>query len=189
LRVIVLRNKMGLSQRFLCSNQMLEHRQLSLQMRSIHGRPAGDASGRVLLDIVEPTSKAPLGTVRSSRLPRRWWFWPSRECLKVYEHEDEPLLFSVHRLWTWPRAWEIRDADETPVGRIQKGLIISWRSPIPEVYTSTQGNGLLFLSSLGNQLGSLAKEREGCTLTFNEGLREDPFTKMLLLGAALAWKV
>jgi hypothetical protein len=161
---------------------MLEHLQLHLLQRRNGER------GLVLFDVVEPFSKAPLGTVRLVRRGR-WRLWPRTTCLNVYEVEDDPLLFSVKSLWTWPRAWEIRDADEAPVGRLQRGTIISWRSPIPEIFISTQDNGLLFLSSQGNQLGTTANEREGCRLSFSESLSEDPFTKMLLLGGTLAWKI
>jgi hypothetical protein len=106
----------------------------------------------------------------------------------VYEVEDDPLLFTVKGLWAWPRAWEIRDADDAPVGRLQRSTIHSWRSPIPEIFVSAQSNGLLFLSVQGIQLGALANEEGGSTLSFSETLSEDPFTKMLLLGGSLAWK-
>ena len=165
---------------------MLEHLQLNLQKR-----PNGErcsAHCLVLFDIVEPFSKTPLGTVRSSRQPR-WRLWPKATCLKVYEVEDDPLLFSIKGLWSWPRAWEIRDADDAPVGRLQRGTIVSWRSPIPEIFIATQENGLLFLSSQGSQLGTLVDEKERCTLSFSEALSEDPFAKMLLLGGTLAWKI
>jgi hypothetical protein len=107
----------------------------------------------------------------------------------VHEVEDDPLLFSVKGLWTWPRAWEIRDADDVALGRLQRGTILSWRSPIPEIFISPQDNGLVFLSSRGNQLGSLTNEKEGCNISFSASLSEDPFTKMLLLGGSLAWTI
>jgi len=165
---------------------MLEHLQLNLQKRP--NGEGGSAPNLVLFDIVESSSKTPLGTVRTSRRPR-WQLWPRATCLKVHEVEDDPLLFSVKGLWTWPRAWEIRDADDAPVGRLQRGTIISWRSSISEIFLVTQEKGLLFFSSTGGQLGTLVDEKEGCTLTFSESLSEDPFTKMLLLGGSLAWRM
>src|SRR5258708_577227 len=110
---------------------MLEHLHLNLQKRQ--NGEGSSAPDLVIFDIVESFSKKTLGTVRSSRQPR-WRLWPRSRCLKVYEVEDDPLLFSVKSLWTWPRAWEIRDADEAPVGRLQRGSIVSWRSTISEIF-------------------------------------------------------
>jgi hypothetical protein len=168
---------------------MLEYSRLLLQPRKPTNRMAGSPQSFVLGDIKEPTERLPLGTIRQQRRRLSWLPFHGLPFLAIHEHDDEPLLFTVHRLWTWPRAWEIRDADGTTIGRLRRGVIMPWQSRITTIFTSHQEQTLVFLTPLGNQLGTLLCEEEDFLLSFAEELREDPLTKMLLLGAVLGWNL
>ena len=62
--------------------------------------------------IAEPVSGRLLGFARH-RLVRGLWCirWPVRSAWQVFEAEDEPLVFTVQRLWRFSAKWEVCDAD------------------------------------------------------------------------------
>ncbi|MFL5241121.1 MAG: hypothetical protein ACJ8FY_03355 [Gemmataceae bacterium] len=168
---------------------MLEYSRLLLHLRSASKRQAGSPPPIVLGEIVEPVERLALGTIRQQRRRPRWWPLGGQSSLAIHEQDDNPLLFTIHRLWTWPRAWEIRDADGTVVGRTRRGVILPWQSLITAISAVHQGQTLIFLTPAGKQLGTLLSQEEGLLLAFAEELHEDPLTKMLLLGAVLGWNL
>src|SRR3954471_16060212 len=49
-----------------------------------------------------------------------WLGWLARPVLAGHEAEDEPLLFTVHRLCGWTVSWDVHDADDHWVGAFRR---------------------------------------------------------------------
>jgi hypothetical protein len=130
--------------------------------------------------IVDGESGMPLGFVRwKDELTSSWW--PFGRCLlAVHEHEDEPLLFTLHRAWSLLPRREVRDAENQPVGSLF-GRLIHDRFGRP--LGSLQDG--LFLSPRRRLLAELKITPEGLLLSFSPDIGGQPFVKMLLLAATL----
>jgi len=146
-----------------------------LESPSLLVRPPDAAAARA---IVEPQGGAPLGVAR--RRGGWWGCWLGRPVLEVREHEDEPLLFTVRRLWLWPGGREVRDADGRPLGTVRAGRV--WdRFGRPLACRA----GEAFGGADGRVLALLRREPDGVRLTFTPEVEADPLVKMLLLASAL----
>jgi hypothetical protein len=180
---------------------------LELQRFLIKER-AASAPAANTYGIFEPQTQDQVGIAREE-LGSLWRFLRSflSRKLEVRETEDESLVFTVHRTvgW-WRRRLEVYDADDYLIGygedRTVSGRDGFWISdrrglPFAEVKESLRGRGCLFLGPDGRELGAVTSEWTGTgnesrasanhyLMSIGEELAEQPFAKMLLLGAALA---
>jgi hypothetical protein len=139
------------------------------------------------LRIVDPETGELLGFAAPGQKQRGWLPWLRRwTAFWVFEAEDEPLLLSVDRYWHWGWSWEVRDADGQRVGRIRGDHLfdrfdrfLAWMQP------GAENGAVLFRSSHGSEIGTLAATQGGRLLTFDLTLEGKPFPKMLLLAASL----
>ena len=154
---------------------MLEHATLLL-------RPLDSSSVRA---VVEPTAEAPLGFVRPRRLGllERWF---GGSVLEVREHEDASLLCTIRNSWLRPHHRLVYDADDHCVGAVRgrrledrNGRVLAVRRLNAELKCD------VFRDLEGRSLATLRSEAEGVVIAFTEAAAEDPFTRMLVLAAAL----
>jgi hypothetical protein len=166
---------------------MLEHQVLLLQAccspPGVSGseRPQGPA-----YTVLDPATGHPLGFARwkpGGRSPWLRWFSPA--ILEVCEANDEPLVFSVHRLWGLSPRWEVRDADGHRVGLIQGRQILDGRGQLLAAVEQTVGGETVTLCDSAGELAALLRCPEGVQLTFAARVQGLPFAKMALLAAAL----
>jgi hypothetical protein len=156
---------------------MLEHRTLLLRAPS----PVGEKAASAVHSIVDGDNGEPLGYARWQPGPPCWWQrLLGAGTLAVHEQEDEPLLFTVHRVWgLWPRR-DVRDADERPVGCLLGRLVHDRLGRLVAVLQEG-----VFRSPHQRVLADLTATPDGLRLTFHDDIAGEPFVKMLLLAAAL----
>jgi hypothetical protein len=156
---------------------MLENQELWLQ------RSRADAEARWTILTADHDR---LGQARWRRRPASGWKrWLWRPTLEVVESEDESLLFTARRLWGWSPAWEVRDADEHPLGRILGASLYDMLGRRLAALTPESGGSANVLAADGMVLATLERSDEGPRLTFAALVEENPFFKMLLLAVAL----
>ncbi len=154
---------------------MLEHATLLL-------RPHDALAARA---IVAPITEVPLGFVRAR--PLGWLErWLGSAVLEVREHEDASLLCTIRNGWLRPHSRLVYDAEDRGVGMVRgrrledrNGRVLAMRRPNTELKCE------VFRDSEGRSLATLRTEVEGVFVAFMEGAAEDPFTRMLILAAAL----
>jgi hypothetical protein len=132
--------------------------------------------------------------------------------LEVSEGEDRSLVFALRRHWLWPSWWTLDDAEGSQVGTLSAGRR---RPPHFDRSTSTilpvlpdRGLGQLreqpaetvpavdggysldgqMLSAGGKELARLQYGPTRTMLQYSQALEGDPFTRMLVLAAALLWR-
>jgi hypothetical protein len=149
---------------------MLEHRVLLVQTRTASARqPIVDGEG------------LPLGFVHWSRSGSRSWWRLFGDCvLEVHEQEDESLLFTLHRAWSFLPRCEVRDADGQPVGSVLGRLI---QDRFGRTLAAFQEG--VFRNPTQLVLAELTPTADGLRLAFRDDIAGEPFLKMLLLAAAL----
>jgi hypothetical protein len=150
---------------------MLEHRVLLV-------RSCTASSMQV---IVDGESGVALGYARWATEPTPWW----RRLfgcgvLAVHEQEDEPLLLTIHRAWSWLPRRCVCDAEGKPVGVLLGRLIHDRHGCL----VATLENGI-FHAPDRRLLAELTATAEGLRLTFSDDIAGEPFIKMLLLAATL----
>jgi hypothetical protein len=151
---------------------MLEHRVLLVRSRTPSSVQA----------IIDGDSGAALGYARWEAGPSPWWRRVfGGGVLAVHEQEDEPLLLTIHRGWSWLPRRRVCDAEGKPVGDLL-GRIIHDRYGRP---LAALENGV-FRAPDRRALAELASTAEGLRLTFSDDIAGEPFVKMLLLAAALS---
>jgi hypothetical protein len=139
--------------------------------------------------IVEPGTAALLGSVRwfQPSGPSRWlapWRQPG---LAVHECDDEPLLLTARQtLLPW-RSWQVRDADEHPVGRVHGlRLLDVFGQPLASLH---EEGGSSVYRDREQILAVTRHEEDGVRLTFQPDERGNPFVRMVLLAATLLHNV
>lgn len=126
----------------------------------------------------------------------RHWFWLPRPILEVYETDDASLLMRVRRSWGWSPCYEVLDADDIRRGLFEphlpgqrppllgggvSGAVLAMRlSPHP--IGSAASSWWVPL----NELATVTLIPEGTLLEFAASVQRNPFTKMVVLAAALA---
>jgi hypothetical protein len=165
---------------------MLEHSHLLL--RSWQNCPA-DPTGRNQpgrfrrRDIVEPESAQLVGLVRCGRTR---FSWLTRPVWEIYELPDASLLITLKRPWLLWRFWEVFEADQRRVGMIYRHHLLDGGAQRLGVIRQGPGdNHGRFVAPGERELGTFVRQGDASLLLgFDPGV--DPFTRMTLLGAALA---
>jgi hypothetical protein len=154
-------------------------------------------------EIFDPDTQERIGIVREGPpiiegLLRRLFallFTPCR--YEVRETEDESLVFTVTRSFSpFGQEETVADADENVVGYVRSGLWIYDRDrvAIARFSRSRQKKEISILTPDGSELGMLTTEYSGThsasdgrsiLVSLGERLADEPFAKMLLLGAIL----
>jgi hypothetical protein len=150
---------------------MLEQRVLLLRPRTASAMQA----------IADGESGAPLGFARwQEETPSSWRRLFGRSVLAVHEQEDEPLLFTVRRVWGLLPRREVRDAENQPIGSLLGRLVQDQHG---RAVASLQDG--VFRSPRQHVLAELFSAPDGLRLCFHADVADEPFVKMLLLAAAL----
>lgn len=174
---------------------MLEHPALLLRP----WQPSADAPFRLILD---PATGEVLGRARwRPPAPSTWLRWLRRATLEVVETEDESLVFTVCRCWGWPARWQAADALGRPVGQFRQGVrgafILSGLSPGAAVMVGRDrlGRWLVMARPAGpvylseeagwKRMGALACSEAGLRVEFDDEGTDNPYTRMVVLAAAL----
>jgi hypothetical protein len=134
--------------------------------------------------LVEAVTGAPLGftrwRTRSSWLTR----WLVGPILEVREHEDEPLLFTVRRCWSFAARYLVCDAEDSPVGVLDRSFLLD---RLGRLFTVRQREGerVVFRTTSGCPVAEAESVAETVRLSFHAVVENQPFAKMLLLAAVL----
>jgi hypothetical protein len=119
-------------------------------------------------------------------LPARW-SWLTGPTLVVREGEDASLLMSMRRAWPWSRCWTVRDADDRLVGRVKPQVVFNARGQMvarQDMPRPTAPRRLVGADD--RELADLQFRPDGAlAVSFAPTQDRNPFTRMLLLGAAL----
>lgn len=151
---------------------MLEHRVLLVRWRASSAAQA----------IVDGDSGAALGYARweMERIP---WWRRLFQCgvLAVHEQEDEPLLLTIRRGWSWPWRCRVCDAEGELVGGMIGRSIHDRYGHLLAIFEDG-----VFRASDHRALAEMTRTAEGLRVTFSGDIAGEPFVKMLLLAAALS---
>ena len=159
--------------------------------------------------ILDRISGAQLGSVHRCSKRRLWSRWFAPSAWDVFETDDLSHVFSLRRSWPWSPEWAVHDSEGHWVGTVLTPPVrfIDLRLFLSDVRRRSferigetrieDGQGLCvarlqekgdtgqFLSIAGAELGCFSRSGDDCELTFGEALADSPFTRMLLLAAAL----
>jgi hypothetical protein len=147
---------------------MLEHATLQLRPPDAFGVRA----------VVSPTTDLPLGFIRPR--PRGWLERWLGAALEVREHEDASLLFTIRNSWLRPRSRPVFDADDHSIGLVRGPRLEDRAGRVVAVR-----KGETFRDPQGRSLATLRSEAGGLVIDFAEETADAPFTRMLVLAAAL----
>jgi len=137
--------------------------------------------------IVEPGSGREVGSARWVRPGGGFLFWRPRPILEVRESDDEPLLCQIRRRGLGGQRWEVIDAEEQPVGVINRNRILNDEGVLIGAAVWSAGRLSAVLSDLrGEELATLIRQPQGLLITFKAAREGNPFLKMLLLALGLA---
>ncbi len=153
---------------------MLEHQLLVL-------RPGPGPTPQTL---VEAATGAPLGFTRLRRAGNLWTRWLVGPVLEVREHEDEPLLFTVRRCWSWAARHQVCDADDQVVGEFDRVHLLDRLGRLFAV-RRREGERIVFRTAAGCAVAEAETVDETVRLSFHAVVEYEPFAKMLLLAAVL----
>ena len=134
------------------------------------------------------SSRASAGRRSASRAgaaPGSWWArWLVGPVLEVHEQEDEPLLFTVRRCWSFAARYLVCDADDVPVGELDRSQLLDRLGRLFSV-RRREGERLVFRTSTGCPVAEAEAVEETVRLSFHAAVEHQPFAKMLLLAAVL----
>jgi hypothetical protein len=188
---------------------MLEYQ--ALLLRSLqHTQSSQSAHSLPQIAILDAASDKALGAAHRSAPGQFWSRWLATAAWDIFESEDLSLVFSLRRSWPWSPEWGVQDAEGRCVGTVlcPPPRVGGFRFFLSDVRRASfqpvgetriedasgyclarlheRGEVRSFLSNAGMELASLRRMGNESTLTFAEGNAENPFTRMLLLAAALA---
>jgi hypothetical protein len=139
--------------------------------RIIRAAPAGEFLG-IARRIVEPA----------------WLSWLAGRAIRVFETEDESLLLTVQRPWGMWQKWGVFDAEERFVGSVYGRIV--WPAGGRRLVLASRSEYHGARHSLDDECASLGRFEvmgKSIQLTFDQSVTDDPFARMLLLGAVLTW--
>jgi len=135
--------------------------------------------------VVAPLTDAPLGFVRPR--PGGWlvrWFGGS--VLEVREHEDASLLCTIRNSWLRPSGRSVYDADDHTVGVVRGTRLVDRTGRVVAVRRhNAELKCDVFRDPEGRSLATLRSNAGGLVIDFTEETADAPFTRMLVLAAAL----
>src|SRR5262245_21288307 len=151
---------------------MLEQPSLLIQRRD---------SGWIVLDPVSHRllGKAPWQSTVGTLGTR----WLARPALQVFEAEDEPLLFTVRKLWAFSTKWEICDADANVVAVVRDPWVVDALGQRCAFMERT-AQGTRFRGNT-RDFAAVTEADDETILAFAPELQGEPILKMALLGALL----
>jgi hypothetical protein len=151
-------------------------------------RAPSQSAGPTRQDIVHAESGTRVGFVRWQPTGWSWLRWLVPPLALVHEVEDEPLLFTLQRVWSLEPRWEVRDADGHLVGSIAREFLLDrYGRCLALVERTGDPARIRFRSPEGQELGQLARQGSEARLEFALPPEGDPFAKMVMLATALAW--
>src|SRR5262245_20346029 len=113
--------------------------------------------------ILDPDSGAPLGFAGPPPPNGRWW---GRPHLPAHEHEDAPLVFTLHRCWSLLPWYEVRDADDRLLGFVLYGVMRDrWRRRVA-ARQAGRGGGWHYRAPSGRALAHVEPADAGLRLSF-----------------------
>jgi hypothetical protein len=164
---------------------MLEHQEFLVRPPMPEDRLDGETCSVPACAIVEPTAGRPLGFARwHFPAPRSWLSWLSRPVLMVHEAEDEPLVFTIQPLLGLTARWEVCDSDGHRIAIVRRKWVLD-RFGDCLAWIQQMREGERFRGREGQELASTRRSGAECLLRFTAELRDEPFVKMAILGAAL----
>jgi hypothetical protein len=111
------------------------------------------------------------------------WRWFTGPVLEVFEAGDEPLVFTIRKLWGFTPRWEVSDADGRRVALVYPGSIFGASGQCTAI-EQQQAQTIQF-RDLAGETSVAAWTDEGVLLTFAPDTRENPLIKMAFLAAIL----
>lgn len=105
---------------------------------------------------------------------RDGWF---RWVLELHEQDQSPLVCTIRRRLGWPKRREVRDAEGELVGFVTGGHILDRWERVALRFRD---------GCFVGERGAVLARWGGGQLELLEGVRHDPFAKMLLVAAAVA---
>ena len=134
--------------------------------------------------IAEPETGRIVGYARLSMANGFWRIcWLASPAWQVFEAEDEPLVFTVQRLWGFFSKWEVCDADGHRIALLRSRRVLDasgrqWTSLV----RTPQGNRF---PTGDRELASSQASKDTLRLNFAPELHANPLAKMSLLAAIL----
>jgi hypothetical protein len=126
-----------------------------------------------------------LGSARRQPLSGGLWQWLTSPIVEVREDDDEPLLCTLHRVWSLGLLWEVRDADGHLVGLVRRNRILNRVGQLIGVRRQAAAGEVRWEQPEHGVLAALTRGADGLRLRFADAVMERPFIKMALLAAAL----
>jgi hypothetical protein len=109
--------------------------------------------------------------------------WLACRALEVCEMEDEPLLFTVQRLWALLPKWEVCDADGNRIAVLRRNRIVDVFGQ-PWVVVERRSDSL-HLCGENREFACARTATDGIQLEFASEVRGNPLAKMSLLAMVL----
>jgi hypothetical protein len=135
--------------------------------------------------IEEMDTQRPLGLARwRPWTGPRWLAWLAQPTLDVFETVDEPLVFTVGRLWALSSKWEVRDADGHRVAVLRSGLVFD---AFDQFCASMErgAEGTMRFQGTAHELAQANWSATGIRVVFAPRLEAYPLVKMAVLAAVL----
>jgi hypothetical protein len=146
-----------------------------------------DPRGPSPRSLVDPATGDEVGSVR--------WREPAASLLgrlltppvlEVREAEDEPLLCTLRKLWSWGVVWQVREADGHRVAVVTRREVRNRADRrLALLRDLSDDDGLEMRGQDGMPLAVLRRGGKGDLLTYAAVVEGNPFVKMALLAVAL----
>lgn len=137
------------------------------------------AASRKTIWIQDFSTRHRLGVARET--PPSWF---SKRLIEITETEDDSLVLALKGRWF--SGWEVLDAENNHVGAIEGRAAITIKDALQHKVATWQESAGAFSAGDGSELSFLERSSVGTKLIFASAVERQPFTKMLLLAAALA---
>lgn len=136
--------------------------------------------------ILDSATRQSLGF--ASTITARGWAAPFfRRGLEVFETEDASLVFRIYQPWLLSWTWDVFEAEDRHIGIVYRGMLFDADAARFGVLTlSNAGDQGRFKGSGGADLAGFQLRDDELHLSFHPAVDNQPFARMVLLGATLA---